>query len=114
MSEERRADVWPFHESIVHALEEQDDLDFEVLMWLICHTVIPAGHERIITALQRAIGGLIDIYQLEFNTAKAHILNEKRIADEKAAKKVMEKDHREESEADSVVVATQVFQGMNK
>lgn len=90
MMEERYSEVWPFHESIVYALENPDELDIEVLFWIICHTVIPAGHDRIIVALEKALGVARDFWPQELEAARVHILDQKRLAEEKTMKKAAE------------------------
>jgi hypothetical protein len=78
---EKPVEVWPIHESIVHALENRA-LELGTCFWIICHTVIPARHDRIIVLLEH-LGADRAYWPNEQKDAIAHVIEQKRLADEK-------------------------------
>ena len=109
MSEaDKTAEVWPFHEMIVVAIRNPE-LDSDTWCWIICHTLIPAGHDAILEALEEENE---EPWEEEVALAKKHVLEQKRLAEEKAT--VFVDDDDSATPPDSVAAATAEFQGMNQ
>lgn len=84
---EKPAEVWPFHKSILLAIRNED-LDPEGWLWLIRRTLIPAGHDAILEAMDEA--EINSCWDEEVVLAKQHVLEQKRLAEEKAQQRLLE------------------------
>lgn len=79
----------PFQEGIVEVIRHIRLTEIPTVSFVICHMVIPVNHDAIITEIERCWDHF-EHYRNDSARAKAHVLEQKRLAEEKAAKKVIE------------------------